>query len=127
MDALFAFGAYLIGEITPVEDYEAKQAGTADPQLRDKETDKRVWQARVMDADPDSRKGQAEVAVKISADHQPVPPDEVPGQPFRPVEFEGLTVTPYVDTNGNRPRLAYSVRATGIRGIKGGKSNVQAS
>ena len=34
------------------------------------------------------------------------------GSPFVPVEFTGLTVTPYVNQAG---RLAYSVKATGIR------------
>ena len=33
--------------------------------------------------------------------------------PFRPVEFDGLTVTPYVDDK--RGRVAYSYRATGMR------------
>ena len=33
--------------------------------------------------------------------------------PFRPVEFDGLTVTPYVDDKRNR--VAYSFRATGMR------------
>jgi hypothetical protein len=32
--------------------------------------------------------------------------------PFVPVEFAGLTVTPYVNQVG---RLAYSLRATGVR------------
>ena len=32
--------------------------------------------------------------------------------PFVPVEFAGLTVTPYVNQAG---RLAYSLKATGVR------------
>ena len=32
--------------------------------------------------------------------------------PFRPVEFDGTSVLPYVNANG---RLAYSVRATTVR------------
>lgn len=39
---------------------------------------------------------------------RPVPPT---GAPFEQVEFEGLTVTPYVGQNG---RLAYSFRAMAI-------------
>ena len=35
-----------------------------------------------------------------------------PGMPFVPVEFTGLTVTPYVNQAG---RLAYSLKATGVR------------
>jgi len=34
------------------------------------------------------------------------------GLPFVPVEFTGLTVTPYVNQAG---RLAYSLKATGVR------------
>jgi len=32
------------------------------------------------------------------------------------VAFEGLTATGYVDTSGSRPRLAWSFRATAVRG-----------
>jgi len=39
-------------------------------------------------------------------------PPAPPGMPFSPVEFHGLTVTPYVNQAG---RLAYSLKATGIR------------
>ena len=35
-----------------------------------------------------------------------------PGMPFVPVEFAGLTVTPYVNQAG---RLSYSLKATGVR------------
>ena len=36
--------------------------------------------------------------VKIAAEVQPVLPPAVPGSPFTPVEFEGMTATPYVDS-----------------------------
>lgn len=114
MDDVFPHGAYLVGEITAAEDFERRQAGEQDPQVRDKDSGQRVWHVRVIDADPAARKGQAEVTVKVAADHQPVPPPAVSGVPFRAVAFEGLTVTPYLDENGKRPRLAYSLRATGI-------------
>ncbi|WP_406113800.1 hypothetical protein [Kitasatospora purpeofusca] len=42
----------------------------------------------------------------------PVLPDAAPGLPFRPVEFDGLTVTAYVNNSG---RVAYSFKATGVR------------
>ena len=44
---------------------------------------------QVMDPDPLSRKGQAEVSVKLAADVQPVPPDALAGTPFRPVVSRG--------------------------------------
>jgi hypothetical protein len=41
-------------------------------------------------------------------------PEAVGGMPFRPVEFDGMTITPYVNDKG---RLAYSYRATGVRPV----------
>ncbi len=52
---------------------------------------------------------------------QPVPPEAVGGLPFRPVEFEGLTVTPYVDDKRNR--VAYSLRARAMHAPGKGKSS----
>lgn len=121
MTDVFPSGAFVIGEVMPDEDYDIRKSGIGDPQRRDKETGQRVWNVRVLDTDPAGRKGSGEVTVKILADHQPVPPAELPGLPLRPVEFENLTVTPYVDTNGVRPRLAYSFRATAMRAPKSAK------
>jgi hypothetical protein len=45
--------------------------------------------------------------------------------PFPAVEFEGLTITPYVDEK--RGRVAYSVRATGMRAPVVGKSSHRSS
>jgi hypothetical protein len=50
--------------------------------------------------------------VKVAVPDQPVLPPAHPGMPFVPVEFAGLTVTPYVNQAG---RLAYSLKATGVR------------
>ena len=103
----FPNGAFVIGEVTPVEDFDLVQAAresgrTADVQTRDKNTGKRMWAVRVVDADDLVRKGQAEVTVKVVADVQPVPPEALPGVPFRPVVFEGLTATACVDTSRAR-------------------------
>ena len=51
-----------------------------------------------------------EVVVKVIADRMPVPPTRAP---FEPVEFENLTVTPYVIDRTKR--MGYSLRATGIK------------
>ena len=74
----------------------------------------------MIDADPEAR--QRTVKVKVAAEYQPVLPSPAPGSPFTPVEFEGLTATPYVDTgrcqgqNGKcGARQAYSLKATGVR------------
>ena len=61
--------------------------------------------------------------VKIAAQYQPVLPPPAPGSPFTPVEFDGMTVFPYVDASrcqGQGPgrcgaRMAYSLKATGVR------------
>ena len=76
----------------------------------------------VIDADPEAR--QRTVKVKVAAQYQPVLPDApTPGSPFTPVEFEGLTATPWVDASRCKAketgkcgaRMAYSLKATGIR------------
>ncbi|PPK92512.1 hypothetical protein CLV92_114113 [Kineococcus xinjiangensis] len=113
-DLVFPHGAFVVGEVERLEDFDRKQAGEVDTQSRDKVTGERLWAVRVVDADPESRRGQAEVVVKIAAEHQPVPPAEIPGLPFRPVVFQNLTATPWIDTNRTRPRLAWSLKATGM-------------
>lgn len=116
---VFPNGAYVVGEVTALEDFDAakaaRESGTAmDTQVRDKQSGLRVWQVRVIDADDLARKGQVEVTVKIAAEVQPVPPETAAGLPFRPVEFDNLTVTAYVDTTRVRPRVAWSLRASGM-------------
>jgi hypothetical protein len=108
-DEIFPAGCLLIhGSIGPVEDYDEK-TGRRTPST-DKVTGGRVWQARVVDLDPELGTRARETVVKILAPVQPVPPS---GEAMCPVEFEGLTVTPYV--NEKNKRLAYSLRATGMR------------
>jgi hypothetical protein len=106
---IFPAGCLLIhGSIGPVEDYDEK-TGRRTPAM-DRMTGDRVWQARVVDMDPELGTRARETVVKILAPVQPVPPS---GEPMCEVEFDGLTVTPYV--NDKNKRLAYSLRATGMR------------
>jgi hypothetical protein len=105
---VFPAGCYLVpGSIGEVEDFDEK-TGKRSPSV-DKVTGKRVFQVRVSDADPELRTRTRETSVKVLTDRQPVAPT---GVPFEPVEFDGMTVTPYVTNTG---RLAYSLRATGMR------------
>lgn len=108
---VFPAGAFVLG-VEASSDYEKVKAKLPDVQARDKDTGERVWVVRVLDADPAAR--QAEVKVKITGEVQPVPPEVMAGTPFRPVVFEGLTVTPWVDTNGSRPRQAFALRAAAM-------------
>ncbi|WP_239374521.1 plasmid replication, integration and excision activator [Frankia sp. Cj5] len=113
---VFPHGAYVLG-VEPVNDFDKVKAGVADAQERDKITGVLVWAVRVMDADPNARAGSAEVKVKIAAAVQPVPPEPLAGTVLRPVEFDGLTVTPYVNMNGSKPRQGLALRATGLRPV----------
>ncbi|GGQ70246.1 hypothetical protein [Couchioplanes azureus] len=113
-------GALFLG-VEAATDFDKR--GTGDDQLRDKETGERVWLVKALDLDPEAGKFGAtkEIKVKVVAPVQPVPPAvTVPGYPPM-VEFTGVTLTPYVDsqkckgtTEKCRARLAWSIRATGM-------------
>ena len=121
---VFPSGALFLG-VDRLVDFD--RLDQEDNQARD-ENGVRVWVVKVSDQDPEAgRFGRStEVKVKIAAEYQPVPPDgiTVPGGiTVRPVEFTGLTATPYVDTasckglskpHKCRARLAWSYRATGM-------------
>ena len=111
---VFPFGAFVLG-------VEPSMAFSSDPsapkqQERDKETGQLVWTVRALDANEEAARFGAEFKVKISADHQPVPPAKLAGFPFAPVEFDGLTITPYANNKG---RIAHSFRASGLRAPAG--------
>ncbi|GAA2208432.1 hypothetical protein GCM10009850_038900 [Nonomuraea monospora] len=108
---VFPAGCYAVGEVEPVRDFDASTSGR-EVQARDKQTSEPVWQIAVMDADPTVKASQKTVAVKIVSAIRPVPPAAMSGLPFTPVEFDGMTVTPYVNQQG---RLAYSIRAREMR------------
>ncbi|WP_433417536.1 plasmid replication, integration and excision activator [Microtetraspora malaysiensis] len=118
-DMVFPHGCYVVGEVEAVKDFDASTNGRF-VQARDKQTRELVWQVAVMDADPTLKPSQKTVAVKILAAVQPIPPAAVPGVPFTPVEFDGVSVTPYVNSNTNR--LAYSIRVREMRGVRAGKA-----
>ncbi|MCD0451946.1 plasmid replication, integration and excision activator [Actinocorallia sp. API 0066] len=105
---VFPHGAYVKGGVEPVRDFD-KSTKEHFVQARDKETGEPVWQIEVIDADPESK---GSLKVKIVAPVQPVVPEAPAGFPFIPVLFEGLSVTPYVNSANNR--LAYSLKAKAI-------------
>ncbi|MDA8369900.1 MAG: plasmid replication, integration and excision activator [Nocardiopsaceae bacterium] len=117
---VFPAGCYALG-VEAITDFETKR-----PQV-DKETGQPLWAVDVIDADPEARGKAKSVKVKVAADVCPVLPDEVPGLPFRPVEFEQMSVMPYVDDNGRRPRVAYSLRARGVKSPGGSSSGRKAA
>jgi hypothetical protein len=113
---VFPHGCYVVGDVQAMRDFDKSTREQA-VQAVDRDTAELVWTVDVVDADPEAR--ERTVRVKITAPVQPVPPAEAPGVPFRPVEFDGLTATPYVTTTASgRGRLAWSFRATGMRAPK---------
>ena len=102
----------LLLSVDSVEDFDKKRAGVEDPQDRDKQTGMRLWSASVLD--PTAPQGRRELKVKIPADVQPVPPHGL----MAPVEFDGLQVIPYLDSNRAKPRVGIAYRAAGFRPVK---------
>ncbi|WP_322749082.1 MULTISPECIES: plasmid replication, integration and excision activator [unclassified Frankia] len=122
---VFPHGAFVLG-VEPANDFEKSKAGVADAQERDKETGELLWAVRVMDADPNARAGSAEVKVKIPGPVQPVPPEPLAGTALRPVEFEGLTVMPWVNRFGATPKQGLALRAKGMRPVRTGSGRAAA-
>jgi len=108
MEDVFPHGAFVVSAVEAVRDFDKSTPQKFVQQL-DKETGLAMWSVSVLDADPEARKGDKTVTVKVLDTVQPVPPEAMGGTPFRPVEFDGLTVTPYLDDKRNR--VAYSLRA----------------
>lgn len=104
----FPHGCYMVGDVDQVKDFDASTAGKP-VFARDKTTGEFVWQVTVVDCDPDAR--DKTVKIKVSSPVRPVPPAPLAGLPFIPVEFDGMTVTPWL----NGQRIAYSVRAREMR------------
>ncbi|MGB3684778.1 MAG: plasmid replication, integration and excision activator [Ornithinimicrobium sp.] len=111
---VFAHGAFVVSEVSQVLDFDASTRENK-VQARDKDNGLPLWQVEVLDADPEASKKGRTVTVKFAAKVQPIPPTEMDGVPFRPVEFTGLTALPYVDSNGNFARIAWSFRADGMQ------------
>jgi hypothetical protein len=110
---VFPHGCFAVGEVQAMRDFDRSTKDQA-VQALDRDTGLLVWTVDVVDADPDAR--ERTVRVKLVAPVQPVMPAATDGTPFRPVEFDGLTATPYVATTASgRGRLAWSFRATTVR------------
>ena len=109
-DEVFPFGAYLVAEVGPVFDFE-KSSKDAKVQQVDKDNGLPLWSVEVLDADPEAAKKSKTVTVKIAARVQPVPPEALPGLPFRPVVFQGLSALPYIDDAGKYSRIVWSFKA----------------
>lgn len=103
--------------IEPIRDFDTSTKDNV-VQAVDKITGERLWAVEVYDPDKQARKADRTVTVKIPAPVQPeMPPGGNGDLPFRPVEFDGMAVTPYVTDKG---RLGFSYRAKGMHAPKTG-------
>ncbi|MEU4830110.1 plasmid replication, integration and excision activator [Streptosporangium sp. NPDC023615] len=114
---VFPYGCFVVGPVTPVNDYDASTPGKPVPS-RDKVSGMPEWSVPVLDADPEARAANKTIPIKISAPEMPVLPELPPemaalGLSFIPVVFDGMTVTPWISNE----RIAYSYRATGVRPV----------
>ena len=111
---MFPSGVYAAGGFDMVRDFD-RSSGDRVVQQADKATGLPLWVIEVINADPEAR--QRTVKVKVAAQYQPVLPDAPAGSPFVPVEFEGMTASPYVDSGRCQgkgkcaARQAYSLKA----------------
>lgn len=106
----------LASSVEPVRDFDASQAGR-EVQAVDKTSGMPLWAVHIYDLAEEIRERDRSTTVKIPAAQQPALPDPMPGTPFRQVEFDELTVTPYVGGTTQRPRVAYSLRARSLRPV----------
>ena len=110
----FPHGAYAVGEIQPVRDYD-RSTREQMIQATDPDTGLLLWSVEVVDGDPEAKKSNRTISVKVAAKVQPVLPEGLSGLPFTPVEFDKLTATAYIEANGDFSRIAWSFRAGEVR------------
>ena len=94
---VFPYGAFAVGEVSPVRDYD-RSTKEVPIQATDPDTGLLVWSVEVVDADPEAKKSNRMIAVKVAARVQPVLPEATPGVPFRQVEFDKLQTRMIADT-----------------------------
>jgi hypothetical protein len=118
-DELFPQGAYLMGDIQPLTEYQSQEDKARNRPVRpriDEATGKRLYRATIADPSAEKERDKS-IAVEIAADVQPVPPETVGNLPFRPVVLEGLTVQPRAEASGQAKWITWVVRATGLRAV----------
>lgn len=125
-DEMFPEGALVMG-VQPMLQFQSaedKARGVAAQAEMDKVSGLPMFAITVIDQGAE-RKTDAVITVKIAATHQPVPPEAIPGTNLRPVIFDGLTLTPWIDDKACRSnpgerdkcraRMACSLRATSMQ------------
>jgi hypothetical protein len=116
-DEWYPQGLYLVGEITPVTEYQSQEDRARNRPVRprlDEITGHPLFRGTF--ADPSAEKDREKsFTVEFASAHQPVPPEAVAGLPFRPVVLEDMTVQPRAETSGQAKWITWTIRATGMR------------
>jgi hypothetical protein len=112
-EVAFPEGLYLISEVERVPDFD-KSTQENKVQQVDPDSGLPLWQVICLDLDPEAKKAQKTVTVKIPAKVQPVPPENRDGSPITPVMFEGLTALPWIEESGSFSKISWSFRANAI-------------
>ncbi len=125
-DQWYPHGLYLVGEITPVTEYQSQEDRARNRPVRprtDEVSGLPLFRGTFADpaADKDREKS---VTVEFACTHQPVPPESVAGLPFRPVVLEGMTVAPRAETSGQAKWITWTIRATGMTAPGGTSTGV---
>jgi hypothetical protein len=118
-DELFPEGAYVVGEITALTEYQSQEDKARNRPVRsriDEVSGLPIFKVTI--ADPAAEKDRDKsITVEIASRVQPVPPAAVSGLPFRPVVLEGVTVQPRAETSGQAKWITWVVRATGMHAV----------
>ena len=128
-DELFPNGAYVVGEVTAVREYQSQEDTARNRPVRpriDEASGLPIFKVTI--ADPSAEKDRDKsITVEIATRVQPVPPATVNGLPFRPVVLEGITVQPRAEVSGQAKWITWVVRATDMRAVteKSGKTDAR--
>jgi hypothetical protein len=118
-DELFPEGAYVVGAVTAVTEYQSQEDKARNRPVRpriDEVSGHPIFKVTI--ADPSAEKDRDKsITVEIAARVQPVPPAAANGLPFRPVVLEGLTVQPRAEVSGQAKWITWVVRATGMHAV----------
>ncbi len=119
-DEVFPQGAYIVGEVVPVTEYQSQEDKARNRPVRpriDEASGMPIFKVTI--ADPAAEKDRDKsITVEIAAKVQPVPPAAAGNLPFRPVVLEGLTVQPRAETSGQAKWITWVFRATGLRAVE---------
>src|SRR6476469_10351750 len=128
-DELFPEGAYVVGAVTAVTEYQSQEDKARNRPVRpriDEASGLPIYKVTV--ADPSAEKDRDKsITVEIASKVQPVPPATAGNLPFRPVVVEGLTVQPRAETSGQAKWITWVVRATGLRAVDAAPAKSTAS